>query len=279
MNDDGIIKRVQEHLTPESHLEQLHDLLRILIETFDQHGIFYMAMAGTLLGIVRNNNYIPWDDDIDLAINYKDYDKLMNLNEHLRYYNIEITGKWDLSGKTYTWEDGKPWKLLKFRYIDNHDLFIDLFPFINEDGEYKHPPLGRIPKSWYTRNVFKISEMYPTQMLKLRDINVVCPRDPVGFVKRSYGEDAIDTCVITHQHLKKKGMLKNAETKIEQWLGLGVYDKEFSCHLFNEKTINQMSSEEQHKLKWLHWALGLAVVICVVLLYRVYPSMTLRARA
>ena len=277
MNDDEAFKRVQEHFTPESHLEQLHDLFRILIETFDQHGIFYMAMSGTLLGIVRNNNYIPWDDDIDLAVNFSDYNKIMNLNEHLQYYGIEILGNWFIKGIDYKWEDGKPWKVLKFRYIDNHAIFIDLFPFITEDDEYRHPPFGRIPKSWYARNVFKTSEMYPTQTLKLRDIDVVCPRDPIGFINRSYGEGAIDTCVITHHHLKK-GMFKNIETKIEQLLGLGAYGKQFKCDLFKNETIKILSAEERKKLKWLHWVLILALFVCFYMLYRAYPLSTPRAR-
>ena len=168
MKEEEVFKQVQTHLTPEVHLEQLHELLRVLIETFEQHGIFYMAMSGTLLGIVRNNNYIPWDDDIDLAVNFSDYDKIMNLNEHLKYFGIEILGDWFIKGIDYKWESGKPWKVMKFRYIDNHGIFIDLFPFITEDGEYKHPPFGRIPKSWYNRNIFKTSEIYPTQVLKLQ---------------------------------------------------------------------------------------------------------------
>ena len=278
MKEEEVFKRVQSHLTPESHLDQLHELLGVLIEVFNQHGIFYMAMAGTLLGIVRNNDYIPWDDDIDLAVNYSDYDKLMNLNEHLQYYGIEISGKWHPNGKNYTWEEGKWWKLLKFRYIDNHHVFIDLFPFITEDGEYRHPPNGSIPKSWYSRNVFKTGEMYPVQTLKLRDIDVVCPRDPIGFIKRSYGEDALDTCVITHQHLMNKSMLKNIEQTIESFLGFGVYGKEFKCDLFKDKTIKSLALEERNKLRWLHWALGLTLLVCFLLLYRAYPLSNPRAR-
>lgn len=73
-------RRLQER---DPLLEKVHAVQLQLLKYFDafcrENGLRYLAIHGTLLGAVRHHGFIPWDDDLDLAMPREDFDRLLQI--------------------------------------------------------------------------------------------------------------------------------------------------------------------------------------------------------
>ena len=59
----------------------LVEMLRSFAEYCEKYGLRYYLVGGTLLGAVRHQGFIPWDDDIDVGMPREDYERFLSLVE------------------------------------------------------------------------------------------------------------------------------------------------------------------------------------------------------
>lgn len=61
------------------HQELLYEILYMFDDFCRDHGLRYFLVGGSLLGAVRHNAIIPWDDDIDVGMERSEYERFIEL--------------------------------------------------------------------------------------------------------------------------------------------------------------------------------------------------------
>ena len=110
------------------------DILKEVDRICKEHDITYYLGEGSLLGAMRHQGFIPWDDDLDILMQREDYDKFLNIvSENLNEKYVLLNEKTEssyylpfskiISVEKYGFEN----KLDKFDEAYNGP-FIDIFP-------------------------------------------------------------------------------------------------------------------------------------------------------
>lgn len=112
------------------------DLLNELDRVCKKYNLTYILDFGTLLGAIRHKGYIPWDDDIDVAMLREDYDQLMEVGpvefKHPYFLQNQWTDKYFDGGVTKLRRSDTTCFMqhnLKYHASYNQGVFIDIFVY------------------------------------------------------------------------------------------------------------------------------------------------------
>ncbi len=148
-----------------SELKQIQlDIMKYFDSFCKNNGLKYSLAGGSLIGAVRHDGYIPWDDDIDVIMLRGDYDKMLEIfNNSKSDYKVFTPQNCDYYCLPYA-------KIANIKTVlqENSSAFsgrdfginIDIFPvdnLPNDDGEIE---------SFY-KKIRKLRDIHDVKMIKI----------------------------------------------------------------------------------------------------------------
>jgi lipopolysaccharide cholinephosphotransferase len=129
------------------------DLLNEFARVCDKLNLNWFVHAGTMLGTVRHHGFIPWDDDVDVVMPRKDYEKLCasasSFFAHPYFFQNDETDPGFAKNFSRLRNSSTTAIVKNFisrKYPFNQGIYIDIFPYDNipDDVELRHEYYDRL---------------------------------------------------------------------------------------------------------------------------------------
>lgn len=177
------------------------EVLAVVDRICKKHNIQYFAEWGTLLGCIRHGGFIPWDDDMDIAMKRMDYEKFQKIVEDELPEGYTIL--WYSSDENY-WD--VMMRVINTNFVSYEPEFLDTF----HNSPY---PAGIdiFPLDYVTNN--KNEENIQKELVEL--VKSVADSNGQGYLKEDELEKFL--CVIEsvcNQKIEREGNIKNQLYKL-----------------------------------------------------------------
>jgi phosphorylcholine metabolism protein LicD len=196
-------------------------LLKTTLKILDEFDIKHMLISGTLLGYIRHNDFIPWDDDIDILVDESIITKKEGIAKKYGNINLFFRDKYDsikicfsngLEINDENWKDKFIPGLLTEEKKYNFP-FVDMFIYeskthmcgedgpIEVNGEIKEifmPFSGACNRCFrfildkhivFFHNDWDKSHFFPLKKVNFLGIECNIPNNPDHFLKKNYGKE------------------------------------------------------------------------------------------
>ena len=204
IRDDLIIKNPIP-ISNIDKLEKLYLVIKYTTEFLEKHNIDYCIESGTLIGCVRHDGIIPWDDDVDIMIFKEGYFKLKKLmnkynNENHKILHITPGFKLFYDNESYG-------ELFLYDLDKKNGVYRMAFPYID------NKPTFYTGKLYFDYQRFNEEDIFPTKKTLFEDFYVRTPNNIKNILKTTYTNNLLE-CVYCPDKNAQHASLKLIHYKI-----------------------------------------------------------------
>ena len=185
----------------EQYLLDQKELLRTLTTALKENDIEYWVACGTLLGYVRHQTFLPWDDDVDLHTHWsnREYMFSKDFNTMLNHHGLESYFIMTSSVDQAFYDGAMVRVRKKGTKVPSCDIFFvkemddDNNMFAKIDGWNKSAVTQSKKERWHRDLLF------PTEERTLDGLTLQFPKNPEAVVKNMYGGEKVLTEIVARK--------------------------------------------------------------------------------
>lgn len=169
---------------PKVYIKFLVTMLDHITQFLTEHDITYWVDGGTMLGSIRNEKHIPYDDDEDIGIMYKDYNKLVKLLPLIQQFGYSTT----LSPDPYCIKVYLPLKPTLYNgNVIVPSPTLDIFVYCIRNKYLKTIVLKSDSlRECYPNAKHKYDDLFPLKDYKYSNLKLKGPNNPFPYLDTSY---------------------------------------------------------------------------------------------
>ncbi|MDE5784111.1 MAG: LicD family protein [Prevotella sp.] len=177
---------------------KLLEMMTWFARYLEENNLRYYAIGGTFLGAKRHEGFIPWDDDIDIAMPRKDYEILCDLLAREKDHYIVESPRHSSDDYVYPFAklyDTSTSMTELLRYKMKRGVYLDIFPLDGlgntlEEAQQNYKAIDRLnmllamkvsiyrsERKWWKNCAVFLGSLIPINPHKLaRKLDIVCQK-------------------------------------------------------------------------------------------------------
>lgn len=182
------------------------EIVKNVIDICEKNNLEYFMLGGTMLGAIRHKGFIPWDDDIDLGLPRKDYDKFLEIAPKQLVNNLKMVN--------YKTDSNYHYYITRILDIDTKVIEERIE---NEEEKYTNASIDIFPLDGTPNNKI-LRKIYFFRVLYHRALMSLCYKDSIDKKRKRTKKEKILLWIMMKLPIEKLTTAYKQKEKIDKLL-------------------------------------------------------------